>query len=302
MMKHFLLACLCTLVLTIETSGQTPRQVVKAKTQAELDRVLSDVKGILGFAAMDFVRGDRFAAHEQIQFPQASAIKIPILMEVYKQAHEGKVSLNAKLTVDRARNVGGSGVLVEFGDKMSEISVADLCVLMIVLSDNSATNMLLDLVGMQSVNATLQSLGIKNTRLQRRMMDQAASLRGEENISTPADALRIMEMLYKGEFVNRQVSDDILAVLKKGKGAGVLKSAAGPDVPVAFKPGGIAGVATEWGIVFLEGLPYGAALMMSFASGDEADQALRTVARILHDYYMRMARATPYGTYGPAPK
>ncbi len=301
-MKRLLLLFLCILTPALSGFGQTPQQIVRSKAETELREVLSGVRGILGFAAMDFVKGERFAANEHVQFPQASAIKIPVLMEVYKQAHAGKISLRDKLSVEKARQVGGSGVLFEFGDNTSDISVADLCVLMIVLSDNSATNMLIDLVGMQNVNTTLQSSGIKNTRLQRRMMDQAASVRGDENISTPADALRIMELLYKGEFINREVSDDILSVLTKGKGAGLLKSVAGPGVPVAFKPGGISGVATEWGIVYIEGFPYGAALMMSFASGDEADPALRKVAGILHDYYSRIARATRYGTYGPAPK
>lgn len=302
MRKPVTLALLCAVVLAPQCFSQTPAEIIKAKTEARLRDVLSGVQGIVGYAAVDFVKGERFAANEHMQFPQASAIKIPVLMEVYKQAHEGTISLNDKLSVGKARQVGGSGVLNEFGDNTSAISVADLCVLMIVLSDNSATNILIDLVGMHNVNKTLQTLGITRTRLQRRMMDQAASIRGEENISTPADALKIMEYLYKGEFVNRRVSDQILSVLKKGKGSGALQSAAGAGVPVAFKPGGISGVATEWGIVYLEGFPYGAALMMSFASGDEADATLRSVARILHDYYSRIARATPYGTYGPAPK
>jgi beta-lactamase class A len=76
---------------------------------------------------------------------------------------------------------------------------------MIVLSDNTAANMLIEIVGMENVNRTMTSLGLKQTRLQRKMLDTAASARGEENLSTPAEAARLMEILYRGGF--RQSGD-----------------------------------------------------------------------------------------------
>ncbi len=169
-------------------------------------------------------------------------------MEVYKQAGEGRFRLTDKLEVSSAHQVGGSGVLKELGDSTSELAIGDLAVLMVLVSDNTATNILIDLVGMENVNRTMQSLGLEKTRLRRRMIDQAASLRGDENTSTPAEAARIMEMLYEGEFLGRDESDAILSILRKRKSGGVNSVLPG-NIPVPFKPGGIAGVSTEWAIV-----------------------------------------------------
>lgn len=81
---------------------------------------------------------------------------------------------------------------------------------MITLSDNSATNTLIDLVGMQAINSTMQTLGFLNTRVQRKMIDVQASRRGDENISTPAEAAKILNLLYQGKFIDKPTSDGIL--------------------------------------------------------------------------------------------
>src|SRR5690606_8945026 len=145
---------------------------------------------ISGFMAIDLTEEDSFGINQEMVFAQASAIKIPILMEVYKQAHEKKFELSDEKTLTASNTVGGSGILTAMSAPVS-LSVKNLCFLMIAMSDNSATNMLIDLVGMQSINQTMQSLGANNTRVQRKMIDQPASIRNEENISTPAEAVKL---------------------------------------------------------------------------------------------------------------
>ena len=98
----------------------------------------------------------------------------------------------------------------------------------------------------------MKSLGCDRTKLRRRMMDTEASARGDENVSTPSDAARIMRLLSEGEFINRLVSDHVLSILRKPK-AGTIKSVLPEEVTVAFKPGEIPGVATEWALVELKG-------------------------------------------------
>ena len=140
---------------------------------------------------------------------------------------------------------------------------------MIVLSDNTATNMLIDLVGMDNVTATMKSLGCEHTRLQRRMMDTAAAARGEENVSTPADAARLLRLLHEGKFVNREVSDHALAILRKPK-PGVVKSvAAGRRARGVQARRRSRASTTEWAIVELEGRPYIVVVMGAFDVGDE---------------------------------
>lgn len=271
-------------------------QLVRDKTVAKLQEVEGSVRGALGLCALDLTSGERFAVNENFVFPQGSAIKISILMEVYKQASEGKFKLTDLRWVNKTDQVGGSGVLVELGDHTSQLSIRDLGILMILLSDNTATNMLIDLVGMENVNKTLASLGLKQTRLQRKMINVAASGRGEENLSTPAEAARLMELLYRGEFVNRQVCDEMLAILKRPK-SGSINSGLPSDIPVAFKPGGIAGVSTEWAIVYLKERPYVVVVMENYALGGEATTAMKEISRTLYDYFWRVGNATRYGTY-----
>jgi|FaiFalFF_MnMetaG_3_1042247.scaffolds.fasta_scaffold00733_7 beta-lactamase class A len=271
-------------------------RLVREKTEARLREIVANARGAMGVVAVDLIGNERFALNENLVFPQGSAIKIPILMEVYKQAHEGRFRLTDRRRIEGAYVVGGSGILKEFGEGMSEVSIYDLCVLMIVLSDNTATNMLLDLVGMENVNRTMASLGLVHTRVRRKMIDPAASARGEENLSTPAEAARLMELLYRGEFINRDICEQILAILKKPKRTAV--SAGLPsDVPIASKPGSIPGVSTEWAIVYLRERPYVLVVMENYGMGEDASTAFREISRIVYEYFWRLGRATRYGTY-----
>ena len=217
-------------------------------------------------------------------------------MEVLKQADAGKLDLKKKHWVEKKYQVAGSGILGELGDRTTQMSAEDLCVLMIVLSDNSATNILIDLVGMNNITDTMFSLGAEETRLQRRMMDTAASARGEENVSTPADAAKILRLLHEGKFVSREVSDHALAILRKEK-PGDVKSALPIGVPVAFKAGSIPGVATEWAIVELENRPYLVVVMGAYGKGEEFKGAIRAVSQTAYDFFSRLATATKYGAY-----
>jgi beta-lactamase class A len=269
---------------------------VARKTQERIEEIVAGVPGVMGVYVEDIAGEHRFAVNEERQFAQASAIKIPILIEVLKQADEGKFKLSDRHRVTKKYQVPGSGILSELGDGTTEMSVEDLAVLMIVLSDNTATNMLIDLVGMENVTATMKSLGAEHTLLRRRMMDTAASARGDENVSTPADAARLMRMLHAGMAVNKRVSERALAILRKPK-KGTVNAVTPAGVPVAFKAGSIPGVETEWALVELEHRPYIVVMMGTFDSGGELKTAMTQVASAAQGFYSRLATASKYGAY-----
>jgi beta-lactamase class A len=248
------------------------------------------VRGSFGLAVVDLTNGETFLINEEKVFPQASAIKIPLLMEVYKQEREGKFKFTDIRRVKKTEHTAGSGILRELGDATVEMNLHDLCVLMILVSDNTATNMLIDLVGMERVNQTMQGLGLTQTRLRRRMMDLDAITRGNENVSTPAEAARIMQLLYRGEFISREVCDGILAILTKAKTSAV---AAGlpAGTPVASKPGGINGVVTEWAIVLLDGRPYIMIAMETYNPPEEASTTIKEISAELYRYFKRLPAA-----------
>jgi beta-lactamase class A len=301
--QFILAAVLVALSLALPPAGFAQvnnGKIIHDKTAARLQEIAARSRGALGYCVIDLAGGERFALNEHQVYPQASAIKIAILMEVYKQAGEGRFQLTDKRRIQKQDKTGGSGVLTQLGDGTVELSLYDLCVLMILVSDNSATNLLLDLVGMDNINRTLEALGLKQTRVRRRMMDTAASWRGDENVSTPAEAARVMEQLFKGEFVNRKVCDEILAILRKPKTTN-LKAGLPADVTIATKPGGIPGVVTEWAIVELKDRPYVVVVMENYGLPDDAATAIKDISRVLYEHFSRLSRATTHGTYPDKP-
>ncbi|MGH9795709.1 MAG: serine hydrolase, partial [Candidatus Acidiferrales bacterium] len=147
----------------------------------------AEFDGVMGIAVQDLNGGDAFTVNAEMVFPQASSIKIPVLIELYRQMQAGSVKLDERVEVKKSLVAGGSGVLQNFGDGTSSLSLRDLAVLMIVLSDNTATNILIDRVGMEQVNGMLAHYGLRRTRLQRRMLDTEAQQAGRENLSTPLE-------------------------------------------------------------------------------------------------------------------
>ena len=294
MRRLFLLGIVLLVVCPPAAAQLDAWQLIREKAEANLREIAAGSRGVLGLVAVDLTSGERFAINEDFVFPQGSAIKVPVLIEVYKQAGEGKFKLTDRLPVTRAIQVGGDGVLQHFGDATSELSIGDLSALMIALSDNTAANILIELVGRESVNATLASLGFAKTRLQRKMMDLEALARSEDNLSTPAEAARLMELLYRCEILTRTACDDILSLLKQAQGS-ELKKALPAGVPVAAKFGAIPGVRTEWAVVFLEQRPYVLAVMESYSPEGEAGRAFGEITRVLHDYFRRRACSNRYG-------
>ena len=295
--RSYLFALLIAVTSTSSFAQENTRQMLKLKTEQRLKEIIESSPAITGMVAIDLTSGESINFNPEVQFPQASSIKIPILMEVFKQAHEGKFSLSDPLPVSSENLVGGTGILKHLEDP-APLSIKNLGILMIALSDNSATNALIDLVGISEINSTLKALGVNKTLVQRKMMNSAASARGEENLATPAEAAKILQLLYNGDFVSPEVSQEIIEILKMTNREDSRLAAGVPEnVPIAFKPGFISGVSTEWAIILLEQRPYAVAIMESHKVDGEADEVMEQVSEILFNYYWRMGSASEYGTY-----
>lgn len=296
-MKKQICVLLLTLTLSFAWAQKSSKEILHQKTEAQLADILAESSALTGLMAVDLTSGEKFAWNPDVAFTQASAIKIPILMEVYKQAHEKRFSLTDIRKIEDKNFTGGSGVLNKFTAPVS-LSIRNIAILMIVLSDNTATNTLIDLVGLPAINATLKSLGLKDTRLQRKMMDQAASGRGDENISTPAEAAKLLQMLFKGEFIDKATSSEIISILKKNERENSRLAAGIPEnVPVAFKPGELNGVSTEWAIVLLKERPYAVTVMENYKLMGKEDRTMEKISAVLYQYFWRLGNATRYGAY-----
>lgn len=274
------------------------RQQLAARFQAELERIAASAEGVAGIAVVDVTSGERFAVNERLVFTQGSAIKIPILLELYRRADAGELDLAEPAMLRAADRTGGSGLLQHFADGESRLSLRDLAIPMIVLSDNTATNILIDRLGMETVTRTMAKLGAPETKLRRKMIRPEESVKGNENVSTPGEAADLMVRIATCELpMSAKSCAEVSRVLEIPKD-GAFREAIPSAIPVAWKPGGLEGVQTAWGLVRLPGRPYALAVMVNYGSGD-IGATLRDASAAAFRYFSRVARATEFGTRVP---
>ncbi|PYR55344.1 MAG: serine hydrolase [Acidobacteria bacterium] len=289
-------ATACLVLRFVAAGAQQPSPTaaeLKSKFEHRLQEIAARVDGVMGYAVLDVTSGDRFGHLERDVFPTASTIKLAIVYELFKQVDEGKLRLDQTITLDRKHAVGGSGVLVAMGTPT--LSIRDYATLMVMLSDNTATNVLIDLTGMDNVTRRMAGLGLSATKLRRRMIDLAAAKRGDENVSTPADIVRLLEALSKGEGLTSSSRDEALALLKKPK-ASRLRKGLPPGIEAADKPGELEGVRVDAGIVFAKNRPYILCVMTTYLKDEaEGERAIEDASRAAYDYFSRLGAGLQYG-------
>ena len=293
-MIRFGVLCALTLTSAIGAGAQpTLAELLENKTMAELRRFDENFEGALGVAAIDLTAGHRFTLHGDTLFPQASVIKIPILACMYQAVRAGKFALDTRVTIESREAVGGSGHLQERLKNGADITLTarELIDAMIEWSDNTATNKCIALAGMDDVNHMMEGLGLPHTRLRRKMMDSAAVARGEENVSTPDEMARLVEMIYRGKLVDEAASREMVEILKKVSGG--IDEGLPLDIPTASKTGELPGARGETGIVFLEGRPFVLSVMSAFI--DDRRSPVPEVTRIVYRYFEKLAAANAWG-------
>lgn len=261
-----------------EVPGAEVAGELRAKFAARLRQIADGVDGVVGYEILDLTSGDRFSRLEREVFPAASAIKLAVVYELFAQVGENRVRLDETIVLDRRAAVGGTGVLLHMGTPT--LSIGDYATLMVTLSDNTATNVLIDRLGMAAIAGRITSLGLEGTKLRRRMMDTAAARRGDENVSTPADLVALLRKI--------QGVPAALELLKKPK-ANRLRRGLPEGVESADKSGELDGVRVDAGIVFARSRPYIFAVMTTFLQSDaEGEAAIVDMSRAAYGYFERL--------------
>ncbi len=291
-----ILACLAARPVFAQPPAPASLQgALHSQLETELNRVADRLDGVLGFALKDLSTGETLFRFPDTVFPQASSIKITILLELMRQAQQGRLTLDEKHTVRRSETVRGGPILQQLGDATVTLTLRDLAVLMVVLSDNSATNILIDRLGMDNVNAGIERLGLKSTHLRRRMMDLEAARRGDENISTPREMMALLEKVRAGEALDAAHTQEFFSLLRLAKES--LFHKALPDtVSIADKPGSLEAVRCDSGVIELPGRPFVLTVMTTYLVRDvDGERAIEEIARLAYSYFDRLGRASPYG-------
>jgi len=283
------------LAAATSAGAQTPPLAsdLRARFEQRVQTIAARVDGVVGYAILDLTTGDRIGHLERETFPTASAIKLAIVYELFKQAEEGTIRLDETMTLDRRQAVGGTGVLVEMGTPT--LSIRDYAVLMVTLSDNTATNVLIDRLGMDRIAARMRGLALNGTRLRRHMMDTAAARRGEENVSTPDELLRLLRTM-------NETMPDAIALLKKPK-ENRLRKGLPEGVASADKSGELEGVRVDAGVVFAKNRPYVLCVMATFLKDEtEGERAIEEISRVAYEYFSRLGAGGVLGRLnGPNP-
>lgn len=254
-------------------------------------------KGFFAVAFKDLRTGKEILIHEHENFHAASTMKVPVMIEVYKQAAHKKFSLKDSLTVkNEFKSIIDNSLFSLDPKDDSELelykqigqkkSIYDLVYQMIILSSNFATNLIIDLVNAKKVTATMRTLGAKDIQVLRGVEDQKAFDKGMNNTTTAYDLMLIFEQIAKGKVVSRKACREMINILLDQRFNDIIPAKLPADVKVAHKTGWITGLHHDAGIIFLpDGRKYILVLLSKNLEDEKAGvKAMATVSEMIYQY------------------
>ncbi len=293
-------------------SPNTPSTLLWKQFETRIQMLCKEFDGVVGavgVAVLDLTTGQTLAINADTRFPAASTIKLAIVAELFRQHEQSSgggqtrpptsgaqyARLTDPYTLKTSDLIAGSDVLAGFTPGITKLTNRDLAALMIITSDNAATNILIDRVGMDNVNALLDNLGCIHTRLQRKMIDLAAARAGRENLATPRDMVRLLEALYDSRVCSKTLNDDLMKLLLADKYC-YMRRLLPETVALASKPGWLEGVITESGIIFAPNRPFALSVMTSFVRDERAaEDLIARIAREALGVFESLGRSSEYG-------
>lgn len=256
---------------------------------------LDGLEGVIGLFAKDLGTGRELAYNPHDVFPTASTLKVPLLYELYRQVDAGEVDLKQRITIEAKDRVPGSGVLQEFDPGLAP-TVRDLAELMIIVSDNIATDLLMNLVGKDKLAATVAALDLRQTAIPLTVREMFCAFAGPllepgatydaikdllkrdaqdperftyttdpagpgNDVSSPADMVRLLELIECDHRLTDGSRASMVAMLKRQRVHTIIPSRLPAGTEVAHKGGSIKGVRNDVGIVYAPRGPYAIAIM-----------------------------------------
>lgn len=210
---------------------------------------LSSQRGKVGFYYKNLITGETFGYQEDIPLEAASVIKIPVLTEAFCRLQEGSLNKNDMFTVKEEDKLPSCGALTYMHGGLT-VTFEDLYTLMIILSDNTAANLLIKQLGMENINSTLQKLGLRNTRINRLLFDSKQSALGIQNYISAYEIGTLLEKMYFGELISPESSLEMLRILKNQRLNGKIPFFIHGKIEVAHKTGEDDGITHDVGIVY----------------------------------------------------
>ncbi len=288
-------------LLTVSLAASLPAPAANipgplADFQAQLSTMR--VPGHVGIAIQDLSTGVVTGLNQGAEMPAASTIKIPVMVEVFRQLAEGNFDLNTRLTLRKGDKDWGSGDLAR-ARVGSTFTVARLLALMIDVSDNTATNMLIRRVGRQKINQEMEDLGLTHTRLTDFIRSEGPRIRWALR-SSPADMMRLLRVMAKKQLVDEWSSGAMLAILRGQRHNGLLPAPLPAGTQIAHKTGTLHDTLNDVGIVYAGADPYVIAVMTTdLPTLDAGRRFIRGVSRMAYDALGKFASWREETGYAP---
>jgi len=228
--------------------------------QSRLEDLCAGFDGVAGMAAHNLTTGERVGVNDALSFPTASMIKIVVLLELVRACAAGRAVWSERVTLRRSDRTIGSGLLLDF-DEGANLTLRDLAVMMMAISDNTATNILIDRLGKAAINQAAREAGMTETELRNRIdFDLIRESNDNLAVTTPRDFARFLAALRRGEVVPPGQVEQVLGIMRIQKYIEPLRKhlpfnpygaeiGEPPEVWVASKTGSLKGARCEGGIV-----------------------------------------------------
>jgi beta-lactamase class A len=223
------------------------------------ERVKADIasfKGKVSLFAKNLDTGETYALNADDRVRTASTIKIAVMVEAFARVAEGKARWTDELVLTKEKKISGSGILQELSDGL-HLTLRDGVNLMMLVSDNTATNLVLDVLTTDAVNARMEALGFKQIKILRKVGSGGDSLAGKEadnkkfglGFATPREMVMLLEKLERGEVTNPATSKEMIELMKREQARYAIGRSL-PDVPLASKYGALDRLRSAIGILY----------------------------------------------------
>lgn len=218
----------------------------------KIKKILQEIPGSLGFYYKNLVTGEEFGYREEEKMYAASVIKLYIMADAFYRIQQGELNPDQIVVMKKEDYVPSCGAVAYMHEGL-EVTVMDLITLMIIFSDNTATNVLIDLLGMDRINEEIHQMGMEQVWLRRKMFDLEKSKQGIQNQITAKQTGILLQKMYEGTLIDQASSQKMIAILKDQQLNGKIPfylHALDPSPDIAHKTGEDTGITHDVGIIY----------------------------------------------------
>lgn len=301
-----LLALVCIAAESWAKEGESSKAPADISKLAEqLKPLIEQHRGEVGVMIRHLPSGQTFTHRETVAMPTASLIKFPLLLATAKAMEEGQVSPDTRIELKKDDQVPGSGILTTHFAPGLKLSLHDAIHLMIAYSDNTATNLVIDQVGLNATNELMESLDCDATRLNSKVYRRDTSNNMERSqkyglgSTSAGDMVRLLEMLDSGEFINRERSDQVLGYLADCLATSGIPRYLPTGTKVAHKTGAVGDTRTDAGIIYSPAGPIAIAVLTTanvdktWTDDNEPELLMGEIAKAAYAHFVGDTEAEP---------